>query len=98
MNIAILGSNSLIAKDFIQNISLNENNLYLFSRKKYANHFAYDTFLDHDYDLVINFIGGADPKGFIDNHRFFFDCILPVENRVYRANTYTSTKPCLYNL
>jgi hypothetical protein len=61
MKIAIFGSNSMIAKDFIQNITPVDNELYLFSRQKIDNYLSYDKFLDHHYDLIINFIGGGDP-------------------------------------
>ena len=85
MNIAIFGSNSLIAKDFIQDINLNKNNLYLFSRKKHSNHLAYDTFLDNDYDLVVNFIGGGDPQAIVDT-----------QGSIFTASTYYDDQIILY--
>ena len=68
MNIAILGSNSMIAMDiyklFLQHTS---NDIFMFARNPSLNKAKYDIdfldyskFQDFDYGLIINFIGAGD--------------------------------------
>ena len=73
MNIAILGSNSMIAMDiykmFVQHTS---HDVFMFSRNPSLNKSKYDIdFLDYaklqdfDYELIINFIGAGDQNKLI---------------------------------
>ncbi len=75
MQVAILGANSQISKDFIENFKL-DSKVYLFSRRPSelsdwleskdiqveADVLDYRNFDHHKYDVIINFVGAGNPK------------------------------------
>lgn len=81
--IAIFGSTSHIASDFINILKKNKYDIDLYSRKISNNSYLYDQFPVKNYDYIFNFIGSSDPykiknetKNLFDIWKFYDDLVL----------------------